>query len=278
MVEAGESGGVGPLLWTRKDLPELNRQRGFADVVAALDVDRLAAEYEHDRQVAPRRSERSKRYFVEGHDGVPASGESTTRVEEHLALALFGFCEAGGQLVGASGDRVRLIGYQVPLKARRADPIGKIDLLGLLDDGRVCVVELKAPDGCGDSPLRALIEGLSYAAVLEANRASFDQEVLAQHPDAAREAPLVVVVLGPMSWWQAWEDSQGAAAWKQPFHDLCTSLEARLGVTIACAALDGFDRSTLTLGLKHQGPTLRSIPVLVDVAGLPGLRRTETRG
>src|SRR5262245_18122017 len=172
---------------------------------------------------------------------------------------------------------MRLIGYQVPLKARRIDAIGKIDLLGLLDDGRVCVIELKAPDGCGDSPFRALIEGLSYAAVLEANRAAFNEEVLARYPDAADKTPLVVVVLGPTSWWQAWEHSKPAGSWKHPFNALCTALQARLGVTIACVALDGYDRSRLTLGLNRQAPKLPSIPALVDVARLPTLRGTDTR-
>jgi hypothetical protein len=172
---------------------------------------------------------------------------------------------------------MRLIGYQVPLKARRIDPIGKIDLLGLLDDGRLCVIELKSPGGCGDSPLRALIEGLSYAAVLEANRAAFDEELLARYPDAAGNTSLMVVVLGPTSWWQAWEDSKPAGSWKQPFNAICTALQARLGVTIACVALDGYDRSTLTLGLNRRAPTLRSIPALIDVAGLPTLRGTDTR-
>jgi hypothetical protein len=270
-MDEADLSGVDPLLWRRKDTPEVNRQRGFADVVAALDVDELVAEYEHDRRVAPRRSDRSKQYFVAGHDGIPASGESTTRIEEHLALALFGLCSAGGRLVCPSGDRLRLVAYQVPLKARQTDQAGKIDLLGLLDDGRVCIVELKAPDGFGDSPLRALIEGLSYAAVLEANRAMFDEELIARYPGAAPGTAFVVVLLGPTSWWQAWETSHAAGTWKQPFNELCAALETRLGVTIACAALGGFDRPTLTLGLNRQAPSLGSVPMLLDVPGLPAI-------
>ena len=139
MEEAGAFGVTDPLLWRRKDRPEANNQRGFAEYVAALDVDELCAEYEHDRRVAPRRSARSKKYFVAGHDGIPASGESTNRFEEHLALALFRHCDAGGRFVCPSDNNLRVVVYQVPLKARKTDQIGKIDLLGLLGDGRICV-------------------------------------------------------------------------------------------------------------------------------------------
>lgn len=271
MDKAGALGVADPLLWRRKDQPGVNRQRGFAEFVAALDLDKLCAEYEHDRRISPRRSERSKKYFVAGHDGIPASGDSTTRIEEHLALALFGHCDAGGRLVCPSGDNFRVIAYQVPLKARQTDQIGKIDLLGLLGDGRVCVIELKSPKGFGDSPLRALFEGLAYTAVLEANRETFEDELLALYPSALRGAPFVLVVLGPTSWWQAWENSQAAGEWKRPFNELCATLQARLGVTIACAALDGFDRATLVLGLNRQAPSLSYIPVLIDIAGLPAI-------
>src|SRR5438445_47994 len=106
---------------SHRDIPILIQNRAVGKLATGARLDELVAEYEHDRRVAPRRSERSKQYFLAGHDGVPASGESTTRIEEHVALVLFGLCNAGGRLVCQSGDRVRLIAYQVPLKARQTD-------------------------------------------------------------------------------------------------------------------------------------------------------------
>ena len=69
------------------------------------------------------------------------------------------------------GGHHRFLDYQVPLKAKRADyGIGKVDLLGVTDRGRLIVVELKYPrSGRGDSPAQALMAGLRYAAIVEAN-------------------------------------------------------------------------------------------------------------
>jgi hypothetical protein len=76
--------------------------------------------------------------------------------------------------------------YPVPLKAQSSDAIGKIGAVGLLDDAIVCVLELKAPAARGDSPLRALLEGLSYAVVVDANREDFDAELHQRHPEVFR--------------------------------------------------------------------------------------------
>lgn len=62
----------------------------------ALDVDAVAAAYQHDRAIAPRRVRRDSSYFVVGHDAIPSSGMSTNRVEEHLMLALSGWCARVG--------------------------------------------------------------------------------------------------------------------------------------------------------------------------------------
>ena len=46
--------------------------------------------------------------------------------------------------------------------------VGKVDLLGLLSTGECCVLELKAASG-SDTPLKAMLEALGYAAIVEAN-------------------------------------------------------------------------------------------------------------
>jgi hypothetical protein len=51
----------------------------------------------------------------------------------------------GWRLVAPGGDPLRVVAYQVPLKAARFDPVGKVDGVALLGDGRCCLVELKAP-------------------------------------------------------------------------------------------------------------------------------------
>jgi len=67
-----------------------------------------------------------------------------------------------------AGDRtIRILDYQVPLKAAQFDKgIGKIDLSGCGPDGRLEVIELKVGRSAGvvgETPLRALLEGLAYA-------------------------------------------------------------------------------------------------------------------
>jgi hypothetical protein len=266
-----------PTLWRTKNRPEMNSARDFASVVASLSIPWVVSEYRHDQAVAPRRPRRQKSFFLADHQGIPNSRHSTNRIEEHLTLALYAAHSRGGRLVRPTGDRLRLINYQIPLKERQADPIGKIDAVGLLDDGTPCVIEMKAPtrrNPRGDSPLRALFEALSYAAVIEANRVDFDKELRLRHPDGAVEVPLVLLLLGPASWWDAWRTCNDAGEWVPPFNDLCRGLARDLGLIIACAALDRLDPadpSQLKPGLNRTEPRLIAIPQLVDVEGLPAL-------
>ena len=89
-------------------------------------------------------------------------------------MALFN----AGSLVLPDASKIRMIDYQTPLKARRGDRTGKIDGAGLLPDKSLCLMELKAPKkGYGDSPLRALLESIAYAAVVEENHAQFVEEL-----------------------------------------------------------------------------------------------------
>ena len=258
-------------MWAAKDQSEVNRATGLADVVRALDADAVAAAYQHDRAIAPRRADRDRSYLVGGHDAIPSSGTSTNHVEEHLMLALSAWCARGGRLVGPGGGPFRVVAYQVPLKARRLDPVGKVDGVALLGDGRCCLVELKAPNGRGDSPLQALLEVLSYAAVIDANRAAFDKELVSLHPEAITGGPLTLLVLGPNSWWEAWESCPQAGAWKAPLRELSAALGKRIGVRIGFGALDGFQSEHLTLGLNRTMPTLEPIPRILDVPSLPSV-------
>lgn len=275
--EFGAERVAGPLLWMRKNLPEVNRAKGLETVIRGLAPAVLVSEYLHDQAIAPRRPDRQKQFFVEGHAGLPASGAATNRLEEHLMLALFGAHRQGGSLDRPGGDRLRVVAYQVPLKARHSDPAGKVDGIALLDDGTPCLIELKAPNGRGDSPLRALLEGLSYAAVIQANRAAFDAELAKLHPDAAVGARLAVLVLGPEAWWQAWGSCRPAGDWTAALNELSLGLANQLELTIAFAALVGCKRSDLTLGLNGAAPVLPGIARLADVPGLPALPSPRAR-
>ena len=149
------------LIELKQQLRDLPKSERAALTVAVHD---LVEGYRHLRETAPRRAQS---YLSDTRTGLTASGETTTRGEEHLALGLFN--RQLRELVLPNDERLRLIDYQFPLKSVRADAgVGKIDLLGLFPDGRLAVVELKVQDNAEDRRI-GLLEGLIYAAIVEAN-------------------------------------------------------------------------------------------------------------
>ncbi len=95
--------------------------------------------------------ERKKSYKMSTHDGVidnPNSG----RTEEMIAMQMFAQKEIS--LVGT------ILDYQTPLKNKRSDKAGKVDLLSY--DGHVLrILELKEPEST-ETMLRCVIEGYTY--------------------------------------------------------------------------------------------------------------------
>ena len=153
-----------------------------------------------------------KRYFV-GHTGVTSSSGATNRLEEHLAVAL-----ANEKRLEIAGERtIRILDYQVPLKAAQSDKgIGKIDLMGCGPDGRLEVIELKVGRSAGtmgETPLRALLEGLAYAAIVHANEITFTEEVAGVFGLAVRADPPAVTVAAPTPFWQRWNQHRSAERW-----------------------------------------------------------------
>ena len=150
----------------------------------------------------------------------------------------------------------RVLDRQVPLQAERADAgIGKVDLLGVTDYGRLVVVELKVkPEGKAraseSNPAAALVQGLRYAAIISAN-----QEVIANEArrlfgaDVSEESP-AVVVLAPQAWWGGWLELPGFTRkamgdWEQEFERLARDVEARLDLVVECLALEDVESSEL---------------------------------
>ena len=192
--------------------------------------------YKALRGTAPHRHERDKKYFVEGHTGVPSTKGATTRVEEHLAIAL---CNTMAGLPLEVSDELALLDYQVPLKATRADTgIGKIDILGVTASGRVAVAELKVTTSSsrGDNPLRALLESLVYCAIVESNASEFSNEIENRFfMDTARGRP-DLVVMGPDRYWSAWTHPMLG-----PVFDLSDRLSRTLDMQIWFLSLGNID-------------------------------------
>lgn len=104
------------------------------------------------------------------HDG--SYREGTGRDEEIIAIKMF--------LQSQSGDRFGGIGtiidYQTPLKNKRDDMAGKIDLLAL--DGEVLrILELKKPDS-KETMLRCVLEGYTYLKTVDKEKLVKDFKLL----------------------------------------------------------------------------------------------------
>ncbi len=141
-------------------------------------------------------------------------------------------------------------------------------------------MELKAPaeGGPGDSPLKAMFEGLAYAAVEERFHSEFlaDIETMAmvhERFQGWRDGRCTVLVVGPRSWWDVWEayEQRGTCTWKTSLQELSSRLSDGAGPRIRFAALEGIVLSAFVLGTGELGAQLPTPPLLANVVSLPGL-------
>lgn len=239
----------------RSQSPDVTAVSRFAQAAAEMSRAELVGWYRQEVSAAPKRAARGKSYFV-GHDGIADTGCHTNRAEEHLAIALFnayGPSTAGLPL--PDGEGLSILDYQFPLKASRSDPgIGKVDLLGVFSSGRVCVIELKRmSSGTPETPLRALLEGLAYAAVIQANLETIAAEtrVLFEIP-ISHQAP-AVMVMAPQPYWNYFERTRAAGPWRDAMEKLKTDIAATLDVPIHFLGLGECD---VSLGRYGERPTL----------------------
>ena len=156
---------------------------------------------------------------------MPSTTRDSNRREEHTAIALVNL---GRRWALPDGGWFRLLDYQVPLKARQADSrIGKIDLLGVTDRGRLMVIELKVvgPNGSRtDAPPLALMEGVRYAAIVEANLEDIAGEVERRFGAKVARLPPVVQLLAPEGWWRSWLELRAAGTWGPAFARLIAAV------------------------------------------------------
>lgn len=253
------------------------RKTGLAENIACTNnQNSLFDEYEKLRECAPRRTEKDKSYFVDSHDGkIPGKLRCPQKwTEKHLARALWNEKKRWPR---PCGGWVCLLDYEFPLKSKDSDKIGEVDLLGVTDEGRLMIIELKVkprrPNNPGDTPLKALMQGLRYAAVVEANRDTIAKE--AKNPcnvnvDITDEPP-IVQILAPRTWWKGWFEIAGstrneAGEWEPAFARLAGEIEeGRIGVSIECMALEDIDDGDITYGADDRTPTLCHAPAFYPV-------------
>ncbi len=97
---------------------------------------------------------REESYKTLGHNGVYY--KDSPREEEKIAMQIY-LQSKNGMAYKHVG---KVIDYQTPLKNKRADKAGKIDLLSF-DEKVLYILELKKPDS-DESMLRCVLEGYTY--------------------------------------------------------------------------------------------------------------------
>ncbi|SNT18202.1 PGN_0703 family putative restriction endonuclease [Antarctobacter heliothermus] len=226
----------------------------LAQDISNMDVAVYSQAYRSLMAQAPKRP--CNRPYLGGRTGYPGTEGVTNRREEHFAIAMVN-AQQGWTL--PDGTALELLDYQVPLKARRADRgVGKIDMFGLTEYGHPVVVELKVighSGGASDPPPVALLEGLRYAAILEANleriaeelRRSFGREMLLERPD--------IVILGEADWWSRWlgPDAAAKSALEEKARDFSQALD--LGIVFA-----SMSDTTVHYGQRTCAPRLAELP------------------
>ena len=106
---------------------------------------------------------RESGYHVKSHNGEVTTGiskDDSNRREERFALDLFNMSK-NGKIFTILGEK---IDYQVPLKNKREDKAGKIDLISKNDEN-IFLIELKIKDN-NETLLRCTLEISTYYQIL----------------------------------------------------------------------------------------------------------------
>lgn len=124
----------------------------YTEIIAKFICDNIEAFYNIPMLT------RKTSYKTKTHKG--EYNENSNRVEEITAMKLFNKCENGFSF----GKIGKIIDYQTPLKNKRTDEAGKIDLLSVKDN-IVYILELKKADS-EETMLRCVLEGYTYLQTL----------------------------------------------------------------------------------------------------------------
>ncbi|MBM4381932.1 MAG: hypothetical protein FJ091_01060 [Deltaproteobacteria bacterium] len=238
-----------PLL-ERAQSAEVRNAKGFKAVAAAMTGESVAADWAAERDGAPRRAESGRKHLVAANKKLAAE-RKPARDSEHLALALVTRASEGGAALELpEGGAFTALHAGAVLKSAQPDPAAgtedsnwgaePIDLLGVGADGRitVAVVRWLAPSATrvqtGDTPLRALLDGLAWTAGVEANRESLTAELAEKTSTAISAAPPALLLIGSYRWWELSRkrEAQKGAAWIKELERLAREIGAKLDIPI----------------------------------------------
>jgi hypothetical protein len=237
--------------------PTVNHLSGFTEVAQNLNIMVLAEKYRNLVENAPQRHDTGKQHFV-GHDYF-REREGSNRKEEHLAGALFNYCRAGNSLKLPDGKELQILDYQFPLQAKRSDKdVGKVDLFGVMDHTVPCVIELKVDQKRGgrpDTPLKALLEGLAYCAIIEANQEAIRKEAHSKLSLHLQSQGLYLIVLAPEKYWNYFINNKSTGPWQGAMQQLASKISKTLGPTVSLISIRDF--SLEMAGSQKSKPSIQ---------------------
>jgi hypothetical protein len=253
---------------------QVRQAKGFKGAAADLTGEQLAGLYETEVANAPRRAEAGKKYLVKAK---PPTSRRANKDEEHLSLALLKHCRDSGEGLNLPGlGNLDLLAAQVPLATASVDRslgdadlnkgVGKIDLLGVGPEDRMVVVKVKfaVPEatrgGTGDTPLRALLDGLAQSAMASANREALASELAAGRA-LSDQPPLLILLASPRYWDLCRKrEAQKGAAWIREMERLARDVEEWVGVQVLYQAIALEGDPGWEYG--EEGPVLVAAPQL----------------
>jgi hypothetical protein len=253
---------------------QVRQAKGFKDAAADLTGEQFAGLYETEVANAPRRAEAGKKYLVKAK---PPTSRRANKDEEHLSLALLKHCRDSGEGLNLPGlGNLDLLAAQVPLATASVDRslgdadlnkgVGKIDLLGVGPEDRMVVVKVKfaVPEatrgGTGDTPLRALLDGLAQSAMASANREALASELAAGRA-LSDQPPLLILLASPRYWDLCRKrEAQKGAAWIREMERLARDVEEWVGVQVLYQAIALEGDPGWEYG--EEGPVLVAAPQL----------------
>jgi hypothetical protein len=276
----GERVSPHPLIERAKDR-EVRQSNRFRDAAEKLGAEGLRKEWEEEVASAPRRHPAGKRYLAPRRRPPARLGDA----QDQLALALLRHAvDPARALALPDGSAIQLVGCRVPLRTAPADSkqpedpnrgVGDLDLLGVSDAGRLAVIALAhvEPDaartGTGETPLRALLEGLASAAIAWANRDALREEIAAACAREVGDEPPLLLLLGAPRYWDLCRRraAQKGAAWIHQMDRLAREIEGGLGVRVLYLALEPVGRGLDAEGWPALAAPPRIVPAWDEFAG-----------
>jgi hypothetical protein len=223
---------------------EVDRFTSSTVAASALSGSELLRLFEEQSKTASRRG-LHRSYFV-GHTGSTTSGLPTNRREEHLTIAIWRrYRESGFRL--PDGTILFPIDYQLPLKSHRDeanDGLGKIDLFCVECEGEPWITEVKIHSTRSrriETPLKALLEALTYCAILDANlmrlsKEAHDRKNILQH--AVKPTRPNLLILAPTEYWNLCSKKENRHPWRESFLALGRRIEIALKIRVRFVRID----------------------------------------